>query len=179
MSTLSSNFTPFSIYIVLKLRSVAPPFHWGIYIPTAPTSATSTSSNAPGRLWHAANRTGDWNLEAEETTGLPFDMAFCTALRVGDVSTADRGAAAVDDMWTACQRTLDAVPADGVPSPNTGEKFSCRVWVQDALLALETEGIVNIGGMENFERIERRLVELGEGNREAVETGVGPAQIWN
>jgi hypothetical protein len=48
----------------------------------------------------------------------------------------------------ACQAVLDKVnakgPAEGFVSPRTGEEFTCRIWVKDALLALDKAGVIEL-----------------------------------
>ena len=39
---------------------------------------------------------------------------------------------------------IEAVPADGSPSLQTGEKFTCRMWAKNTLVALHNEGLVRL-----------------------------------
>jgi hypothetical protein len=44
----------------------------------------------------------------------------------------------------ALDRVLRAVPADGSASLRTGDVFNCRVWVKDALVALQNHRIIDL-----------------------------------
>jgi hypothetical protein len=41
-------------------------------------------------------------------------------------------------------RVLRSVPADGQASQRTGESFTCRIWLKDALVALHNERVVTL-----------------------------------
>jgi hypothetical protein len=57
-----------------------------------------------------------------------------------------------------CRRILDGVPASGNPSPNTGETFTCRVWVKDAMYALNQARMVRLP--KSVKDVEQDIVKL-------------------
>ena len=118
-----------SIYIFLRSRGALPGFHWGIFIPTA---------SPLGHIWHATDNQGGWRLEHHvEIDEVPFSIGLVLCQKIG---TADA------DKFEMCYDVLNAVGADGTPSPHTGEAFSCRVWVKDAMLALHKNRIIVLPG---------------------------------
>lgn len=158
MSSLES-LTNYSIYISLNLRGALPGFHWLIYIPThAPT----------GNIWHATNRTGGWHLEAKSVADVHEPMSFCLAYRIGRIEPND---------WSKVNEILLKVDASGEPSPDTSEKFSCRIWVKDAVMSLQQEGFV--AGDKSVGEIEEEAIRLAEENRTNVESGKGGAIVKN
>lgn len=162
MSTATAEFENNSIYIVLKLRSGGPPdFHWAIFVPTA---------KPQGILWHATNITGGWAVETKTNYNLPLSMAFCVALRVGSIT------GAVDDFDTL-KATMEGVPGTGVSSFHTQEVFDCRVWVKDALVALQDAGIINL--TVDTSTIEQDAFDKAYQNRERVEQAPNQAKIVN
>jgi hypothetical protein len=43
---------------------------------------------------------------------------------------------------TRATQVVQSVPADGEPSQRTGETFTCRIWVKDALVKLHNSGAI-------------------------------------
>ncbi|KAF2786916.1 hypothetical protein K505DRAFT_330021 [Melanomma pulvis-pyrius CBS 109.77] len=157
MATVTAQLENYSIYVLLSLRA-GPGFHWGLFVPT----------NKPhGEVWHATNRQGGWLVEAKSTSGVPTSITLCLAFKVGTVNSAN---------WETLRSTLGNVAGNGQPSPNTGEAFTCRVWVEDALLALHNAGVISL--TQAITTIEQRAIETAETNREQVELG-GRAMVWN
>lgn len=148
-----------SMYINLSLRGANPGFHWAIFVPT----------NTPsGYIWHAVNRTGGWELEAKESKDVPTSLDLCLSLKFGTVNSSN---------WNLVQDTLNANPADGQPSSNTNEQFTCRVWVKDALYALQNAGIIHL--VKPIDVIETQAIEYGEGHRRAIELGTSSVLVIN
>ncbi|KAI5777816.1 hypothetical protein EDC01DRAFT_390457 [Geopyxis carbonaria] len=159
MSSVAASLSNHSIYVFLNLRGAEPGFHWGLFVPT----------HAPhGAVWHAVNRTGGWFLEANATPSIPNPMSLCLVFKTGAVDATN-----FDKLKTE----VENVPASGEPSPYTGEAFSCRVWVKDALAALDAAGL--IGLERSTTEVEEAAVAKAEANREAVELGTGGAVVWN
>lgn len=159
MSSATVDLENNSIYIFLNLRGAEPGFHWGLFVPT----------NKPyGEVYHAVNRTGSWSLEILTANRIPNDMSLCLCYKVGMV---------IGQNWQRFGDTLKEVAASGHPSPNTGEAFSCRVWLKDALTALNNVDIIHL--TKDVREIEQVVVEMAEANRSAVERGSGGAVIWN
>jgi hypothetical protein len=60
---------------------------------------------------------------------------------------------------------------------HSGETFACRVWVKDALLALQSAGLIIL--FESIEGIEASAIEKGEEMRRPVELGDSSALVLN
>ncbi|KAF2469554.1 uncharacterized protein BDR25DRAFT_315166 [Lindgomyces ingoldianus] len=159
MSSVLAELENYSIYVILSLRGAEPGFHWGIFVPT----------NKPqGDVWHAVNRTGGWSLEIKTTSGIPTSISLCLCFKVGTVNA---------ETWAKLKDTLQQVPGNGQPSPNTQEAFTCRVWVKDALLALHNAGVIRL--TKAIATIEEEAIMQAEGNRAGVEGGTNGAMVWN
>lgn len=76
-----------------------------------------------------------------------------------------------------CKHILNNVPYDYPHSPNTGEPFSCRVWVKDALVELQKKGILVL--TRDLSSIERELIERANYHKEEVEGGTDNAEVEN
>jgi hypothetical protein len=148
-----------SIYITLTLRGALPGFHKSIFVPT---------EKPTGEVWHATNPSGGWFLETETTATLMESPSVCVALKVGTVT---------DQSLMILRATLEGVPASGEPSANTGEAFSCAVWVKDALLALHEAGVITL--IKDIETINQEAIAAGETNRSNIELGTGPPIVLN
>jgi hypothetical protein len=148
-----------SIYITLTLRGALPGFHKSIFVPT---------EKPTGEVWHATNPSGGWFLETETTATLMESSSVCVALKVGTVD---------DQSLMILRTTLESVPASGEPSVNTGEAFSCTVWVKDALLALQKAGVITL--VKDIETINEEAIAAGEDNRSNIELGTGPPMVLN
>ncbi|KAK2743516.1 hypothetical protein FQN57_004813 [Myotisia sp. PD_48] len=123
---IASQYENFSIYVLLNTRGALPGFHWGLFIPT----------NTPdGLFWHAINREGGWKLEHRSYGNVPFSMSLVLAYKIGSVNASN---------FQKCKDILNSILADGTPSPNTGEAFSCRIWVKDAITGLEKGQIITL-----------------------------------
>ncbi|KAJ8106729.1 hypothetical protein OPT61_g9347 [Boeremia exigua] len=159
MSAVADLLENNSIYIFLNLRGALPGFHWGIFIPT---------NNPQGEVWHAVNRSGGWFLENKSTNGTPDPMSLCLVLKLGTVTS---------EHWAALRSALASVPSSGQPSLNTGEAFSCRVWVRDAVRALHDAGVIQLA--KAVESIEAFALETAESHRCYIERGTRAALVLN
>jgi hypothetical protein len=146
-----------AIYVTMGLRGAEPGFHWGIFVPL---------STPQGWVWHATNRTGGWQLEVKESSTVHTSMSLCLAFKIG----------AVTDVQ-AFGQVLVSVPSSGQPSANTGEAFTCRVWVKDALHALHAAGIIKLE--KSIDEIESEALTIAEGHRMLVEQGQSSALVIN
>lgn len=144
---------------MLSLRGAEHGFHWNIFVPT---------DKPKGEIWHAVNRSGGWSLEIERTMGIPYLMSLCVALKLGTVTSGN---------WEILRTTLANVPGSGQASSNTGEAFTCRVWVKDAVLALHNAEVILL--KRSIEGIEKAAVEAGESHRAFIERGTQPAKVEN
>ncbi|KAJ5951933.1 uncharacterized protein N7479_010346 [Penicillium vulpinum] len=134
-------------------------FHWGLFIPT-PTPL--------GDVWHATNESGGWNVKPNSSNKVPFSMSLILAYKISSISPSTFG---------ACKGILDVVPYDYSHSPNTGEPFSCRVWVKDAIIALQKKGIIVLP--QEISLIEVELVKRASLHKLSVEQGRKSAQVEN
>ncbi|PYH95641.1 hypothetical protein BO71DRAFT_199916 [Aspergillus ellipticus CBS 707.79] len=144
---------------MLSSRGALPGFRWGIFIPTA---------TPIGQVWHATNREGGWKLDPKTSPNVPFSLSLLLAKKIGAVNQSN---------WQTCVDILDGIPADGRPSPNTGEVFSCRVWVKDAIIALQNNGIITLG--KALSELEDILLEGASDNKVGVERGRSRARVEN
>jgi hypothetical protein len=134
-----------SIYVTSSLRGALPDYHVAIFI----------STNKPtGEMWHAINPSGGWFMESKTTKNIANSISLCVCLKVGIVT---------DQTWGTLRTTLENVPCAGQPSVNTGEKFSCQIWVGDALLALHDAGVIQL--TMGIEDIKKKLANASELNR--------------
>lgn len=156
---IARKYQNYSIYALLNTRGALPGFHWGIFIPTA---------SPDGYLWHATNREGGWKLEHKKSSNVPFSLSLLLAHKIGSVSESD---------LQPCVDVLNGVPGDGRPSPNTDEKFDCRIWVKDAIIALEKNKIITL--KEPLSSIETYLVNTARHYKPGVETGLRTAEVEN
>ena len=159
MSSVIASLENNSIYMILSLRGAEPGFHWGIFVPT---------DKPEGEVWHATNRSGGWSLENRTTSGVPDSMSLCLCCKVGSI--ANQNLSIFNDI-------LRSVSANGNPSPNTQETFSCRVWVKDALSALDNAGLISL--RMDTSAIERDAIKEAEANRRTVERSTDGALVWN
>lgn len=136
------------IYIVLSaLRGRAGniTYHWGLYI----------SVNG-GWIYHATNDSADktWSVQAKNGSRIASSKNLRLALKVGSVkSTAKVGEA------DAILRAVP-VPTDGVEyMAKYNDNFTCRIWVREALDALNEAKIVELtSSTENIEKEATSLI---------------------
>ena len=148
-----------SIYVLLSSRGALSGFHWGIFIPT----------NTPyGFVWHASNKEGGWHLVHKKSDTVPFSLSLLLARKIGTVNS---------KTWETCYNTLSLVPCSGQPSSYTGEEFSCRVWVKDAILELQKNKVIDLP--EAISSIEKELMERAAEFKLGVERGTETAQVDN
>ncbi|PWY80247.1 hypothetical protein BO94DRAFT_537125 [Aspergillus sclerotioniger CBS 115572] len=159
LDTVAAQYKNYSIYVLLSSRGAQPGFHWGIFIPT----------NTPaGRIWHATDREGGWKLDPKPSANVPYSMSLVLAYRIGSID---------QSTWETCTNILNGVAADGKPSPNTGEAFSCRVWVKDAIIALQNNRIIEL--KHTISELEAILVTYATDNLVAVEKRRFAARVEN
>lgn len=119
-------FEPNSLYVLLLDLGSAFLFEWQLFL----ASTTTT-----GRLFHITNDSGPvaWEYKTEMV-----NMSTCErvviALQVGIIGPV---------MHAALAARLRLVPLT-IYSVRCRESLCCRVWVQEALFALDDEGYLNI-----------------------------------
>jgi hypothetical protein len=158
-SEIAAQYENYSLYVMLSSRGAAPGFHWGLFIPTA----TPT-----GDVWHATNQSGGWNVTPRSSNNVPFSMSLVLAYKLASLTPS---------TMEACKRILDAYPYRYSHSPNTGEPFSCRVWVKDAVIELQKNGMIVL--TRDYSLIEAQLIEDASDHKDEVEGGADDAKVEN
>lgn len=70
--------------------------------------------------------------------------------------------------------SLREIPLE-TPQEDQGQDFNCRVWVRQAIRALEGQGVLQC---DNLEALEAEAIRYADANREAVEQGAASAGIY-
>ncbi|KAJ5084367.1 hypothetical protein NUU61_008946 [Penicillium alfredii] len=150
-ATLTSASTPLllepnALYLILLDRGDTYTFHWKLYL----TTNSSTSPTA-GQIFHITNEAGltAWEYETSPTTELPTSRRLLLALQVGVLDPV---------LHRALGERLALVPL-ALYSTRFWEHLSCRVWVKEALFALDDEGYVSLG--KSVREIEEEAKFLG------------------
>lgn len=107
-------------------------------------------------------------MECKTTSGIPTSVSLALAFKVGTVN---------EQNLSTFATTLNAVPAAGVASVNTGEAFTCRVWVKDALHALHMARVIQL--LKSLQEIEEEALVLAETMRTSIEQGTRSALVVN
>ncbi|KAJ6139897.1 hypothetical protein N7471_006383 [Penicillium samsonianum] len=131
----------------------------GLFIPT---------TTPLGDVWHATNQSGGWNVTPRSSNNVPFSMSLVLAYKLASINPS---------AFEAGKSILDAVPYDYSHSPNTGEPFSCRVWVKDALAELHKNPIFML--TREFSLIKSELVDRANFPKDEVKGGTGNAEVEN
>jgi hypothetical protein len=118
------------LYIIVRDLGDTYRFHWGLYL------ATRTST---GDLSHAVNTVNknSWAYEVRRDINL-IDWRFLAAVKVGIIET---------ELHDALRSRLREIPMGY--SSRFKEDMSCRVWVKEALFALDNEGFIQLVGSVN------------------------------
>jgi hypothetical protein len=139
-------FEPNSLYIILlELRDVCL-FEWQLYL-----ASTATA----GRAFHISNEAGPvaWEYKNDAVYDMATSTKVVVALQIGVVGPVMHGAFAA---------RLALVPLT-LYSVRYRESLCCRVWVQEALFALDDEGYLNLG--KGVREIEQEARQCGTVNR--------------
>ncbi|RAL08025.1 uncharacterized protein BO97DRAFT_355050, partial [Aspergillus homomorphus CBS 101889] len=117
---------PNNLYLLLLDRGSISTFHWTLYLATSPTHGTIFLINGPGSsVWEFESKT---NEEATRAGRL------LVALELGHVDPA---------LHAALADCLARIPIEY--SARFREAMTCRVWIKEALFALDDEGYVLLG----------------------------------
>lgn len=121
-------FEPNALYILLLDRGDTYLFHWQLYL---------TTTALEGRTFHITNDAGPttWQYESSTTKDMPQLRRLLLALKISALEPVLHKA--LTDRLTLVPLTLF--------STRFREHLSCRVWVKEALFALDDEGYVNLG----------------------------------
>ncbi|KAG6037170.1 hypothetical protein E4U41_005304 [Claviceps citrina] len=118
MSSITALLQTESIYIAMYSTAHLRKFHWGLVL---------IDSMKQARLFHANNRV-HWLLE-EKPVSPEQSLTLVVLIRLDKVRSLSR-----------TKKIMRSIPADGSPSRRTGEFFTCRIWVKDAIVALHDQG---------------------------------------
>ncbi|KAJ5550644.1 hypothetical protein N7535_001410 [Penicillium sp. DV-2018c] len=132
---------PHALYILLLDLGNNSAFNWQLYL-----AATVTT----GRTFHITNEAGPiaWECKSEAVNDIGSSSRLVLALQVGVVEPV---------LHAALARRLALVPL-ALYSVRFWEELCCRVWVQEALYALDDEGYLGLGSsVRDIEREARRL----------------------
>ncbi|KAJ6113676.1 hypothetical protein N7523_006993 [Penicillium sp. IBT 18751x] len=116
-----------SLYLLIRDRGDTYVFLWSLYLTTTATE---------GIHFHIINEVGptDWKYERTPTNEIPCLRDLLVALKIGVVGPTIHG---------ALSDRLALVPLT-IYSTRFRENLSCRVWVKEALFALDDEGYLNL-----------------------------------
>lgn len=119
------HFEPNGLYICLLDRGETYNFHWELYL--AQTATT-------GVICHIVNDKGPslWEFQTIPTNELPSLHRLLVALKIGTIAPM---------MHRPLCNRLGLIPLD-LFSARYGESLTCRVWIKEALFALDDEGYV-------------------------------------
>jgi hypothetical protein len=127
MAVSHLNFETNYIYILLSDRGDSYRFHWALYL---------AKSNTDGVIFHLHNPVNSttWAYESQPSSDIPDPDRLLLALEVGGVlepllhdSLGDR---------------LAQIPIEY--STRFRENITCRVWIKEALFALNNEGYIKL-----------------------------------
>lgn len=128
MSSTPLVFEPNALYILLLDRGDTYLFHWQLYL---------TTSALEGTTFHITNGATPtaWQYESSPTKEIPQLRRLLLALKISALEPV---------LHRALAERLALVPLT-LFSTRFREHLSCRVWVKEALFALDDEGYVNLG----------------------------------
>ena len=120
-------FEPNALYILLLDRGDTYLFHWELYL---------AKSQVDGTAIHIIDDTGSsaWEYERVVTNEMPQLRRLLLALKIGSLTPL---------LHNALFERLAMVPLSQY-SIRFRERLNCRVWVKEALFALDDEGYVNL-----------------------------------
>nr|VWO96024.1 APH domain-containing protein [Ganoderma boninense] len=144
------------IVLALNVIDTDPPrFHWYLFVPNADATADAHLDVQPGLKMHATTDYSPsetdrrWCFDATPTTLATDEGGLAAAATVGRLkpdsgSDDGRGARSQD----ALREMLARIPVDVVPEADKGRepKFTCRVWVREALRRMHEAGLRGLPG---------------------------------
>ncbi|PSS12784.1 hypothetical protein M430DRAFT_29373 [Amorphotheca resinae ATCC 22711] len=126
---MPSNLISFDVnglYILLSDIGAESQFHWGLYLATA---------SKEGIIFHVVNgpQTGyNWEYQRKKSYNVPSSLTLLVGMKIAVMEPL---------LHEALAERLDAVPV--APSSRYGA-ITCRVWVKEALHALDDEGYIKL-----------------------------------
>ncbi|CAL5867688.1 uncharacterized protein PFLUO_LOCUS1907 [Penicillium psychrofluorescens] len=120
-------FEPNALYLLLLDRGDTYLFHWQLYLSTSPHD---------GITYHVNNEASPtaWEFESCQTISLPTCSRLLLALQVGVLEPM---------LHAAMGERLKQVPLT-LYSTRYREQLTSRVWVKEALFALDDEGYITL-----------------------------------
>ncbi|RAH75454.1 uncharacterized protein BO66DRAFT_424937 [Aspergillus aculeatinus CBS 121060] len=142
---------PNTLSLHLLDRGSPSTFHWTLYLTTSPTC---------GQTFHLINAPGSdlWTFDSQATEGITHGGRLLVALELGKIEPA---------LHAAVAERLAQVSVGY--STNLREAMTCRVWVKEALLALDEEGylFLSVGGVQGVNKIQEEARGWAMRNRVA------------
>ncbi|PWY62296.1 hypothetical protein BO83DRAFT_383465 [Aspergillus eucalypticola CBS 122712] len=131
---MALHLEPNGLYLLLADRESSSTFHWGLCLAKSPTDGTIFNiTNFPNR--------NVYSYEIKSDQKVISSGRYLLALKVGDLHPALHG---------PLETRLSEIPIQY--STRFHEAMTCRVWVKEALFALDDEGYIKL--VENINGIE-------------------------
>ncbi|OQE47390.1 hypothetical protein PENCOP_c001G05767 [Penicillium coprophilum] len=146
MSIPPLSLEPNALYVLLIDLGGSCPLEWKLCLTSTPTT---------GRTFYITNETGPtaWQYKTEVVYSIANDMRVVLALKIGVIGPV---------LHAALGTRLALVPL-ALYSARFREGLCCRVWVQEALFALDDEGYISL--VRSIVDIEQEARQLGVLNR--------------
>lgn len=125
---MESQFEINSLYLLLLDRGDAHTFHWGFLLANSPED---------GEIFHLINwkNSPDWEYEHISSDRVDMSRRLLLALKIAVMGPVLR---------PALRSRLSQIPIQD--SIQFREKITCRVWIKEALFALDEEGYIKLTG---------------------------------
>ncbi|KAI2864958.1 hypothetical protein CBS147321_7116 [Aspergillus niger] len=133
---------PNGLYLLLADRESSSTFHWGLYLAKSPTDGT---------IFNLINfpNPNVYSYEVKSDQKVITSRRYLLALKVGDLHPALHG---------PLETRLSQIPIQY--STRFHEAMTCRVWVKEALFALDDEGYIKLVESINGIEAEARFGQL-------------------
>ena len=128
---MALQFETNGLYLLLSERGDAYTFHWGLYL---------AKSTTDGEIFHLINlqNSAAWKYEYKLSRTVASSNRLVLALKVAVMDPS---------LHDTLQSRLSQVPVQD--STRFNERITCRVWVKEALFALDEEGYIKLTGTIN------------------------------
>lgn len=127
-SIMALEFETNGLYLLLSQRGDTYTFHWGLYLAKTPKE---------GEIFHLINpkNSAAWRYEHKLSANLGSSNRLVLALKVAVMELA---------LHDALRARLSQIPIQD--STRFRERITCRVWIKEALFALDDEGYIKLTG---------------------------------
>lgn len=143
---------PESLYLLLTNRNDNYTFHWGLYI------ARTRLSGVVHHLINDKENGGAWIYEAKSSENVVFSQSLLVAIQLAEVAS----------LHDYLADIVAAVPL--AYSTRFRENITCRVWVKEALFALDQSGVIKI--LKDVDAVEQEALSLAIANKHVNKTMV-------